>query len=349
MKNTLKALSIFALLIALVAIQPTAYATVNGGQNDTTSTTLSAAIPLGYTGQWCIASATGVVLPSLSGNTVGSYLMADKEAVQVQGQGTSSTCFRVRRGTLGTSASYSHANAAVVWVGNPAPSSGDTSRPYSGVFIPEPPVGTCTASAQYSLPLVVTGSATATALYAGETYYCTAGVWTRGISQNYTAQPYTMFSTLQAPGIPLATLAANVTDIAGQEWFSQLDVPFNATSTGACLLNGTTVTTDNWIFLLWDGSGKLIANTAVAGVVASGASTYTCQAWLAPINLQGPGTYYVGIQGNGTHATFYGYITGGPPTKYGTGIVAAGTFATLLNITPTTAFTTAVGPLMQLY
>jgi hypothetical protein len=351
--TTLNRISSLAFVLALAAIlafapAPVLAATVYGGSTDTTSTTLSAAIAANTTTQWCVASATGIVLPSLSGNAVGSYLMVDKEAAQVVRAGTSTTCFIVRRGTLGTSANYAHANAATVWVGNAAISSGDTSRPFTGAFVVTPPSGTCTASAQYALPVIVTGGDFNGTVYAGDTYYCTAGYWTKGVPQA-PPQPYTQFTTFTAPGIPLATLGSVVTDIAGQEWFSQINVEFNATSTGACLLNGTATGTDKWIFILWDAAGKIVANTAVAGVLASGSSTYTCQAWTAPINLQGPSTYFIGIQGNGTAATFYAYATAGVPTKYGTGIVAAGTFATLLPITPTTTFTTAVGPMFLMY
>jgi len=352
MRNILKLGPILALLAASAfTVQA---ATVYGGQVDTTNTTLSAAVAAQATQsgvfppQWCVASATGIVLPSLSGNTVGSYLFVDKEAAQVYGQGTSSTCFLVRRGALTTSANYAHASGATVWVGNPAVSSGDNSRPFSGAFIPEPPSGTCTASAQYSLPVIVTGSATAQGLYSGDVYYCRGGYWAKGDAQ-IPAAPYTSFTTLALPGIPLATMAASVTDVNGKVFYSQLSVPANATLTGACLLNAATATTDKVIYILWDGAGNVVATTALAGTTVSGASQYQCLAFTNKVNVQGPGTYFIGVQGNGTTSTFYAYTTGGNTTGYATAAVTGGTFGTIAAIAPSTTFHDVTGPLMSTY
>jgi hypothetical protein len=91
------------------------------------STTLSQSMIVSQT-QACLASATGVVVPSLTTGQTGSLLFIDRETLQVQGSGNSATCFRVFRGRIGTP-TQQHPNGSVVWIGNPATSTGDTSRP----------------------------------------------------------------------------------------------------------------------------------------------------------------------------------------------------------------------------
>src|SRR6266478_1076663 len=152
MNITLKALPILA-LAALLSLAPSASATTNGAQVDTVSTTLSAAIT-GTTNPICIASATGVVLPSLPGSASGSFLVVDNEVMQVHSNPTS-LCYQVTRGMYGSPVG-AHANAALVWVGNAASTSGDTSRPFTGgPFIMYAPSGPCVKNQQYTLPVIL--------------------------------------------------------------------------------------------------------------------------------------------------------------------------------------------------
>lgn len=136
------------------------------GQATTTSTTLSGAVSAPTpnsqgTTQWCLASATGVVLPSLAGGTLGSYFAVNQEIVQVTSQGATSTCFNVKRGQLGTSGNWAWPSGATVWVGVPAVSSGDPSRPFSpGAFIDVTPKGACVSTALYTTPLIASGGQT---------------------------------------------------------------------------------------------------------------------------------------------------------------------------------------------
>lgn len=176
MKNTLKIATLFA-LVAMAAF----------GQLTTTSTTLSAAVSAGTTSEWCIASATGVSVPSIGQN--GTILFTDKEAAQVTAAGSSSTCFRVKRGQLGTSAQAAHATGTAVWVGNAATSTGDPSRPFSGgPFITTAPSGSCDATAQYTLPLIVTGGAMS-GLAAGAQVSCVNSRWGTQSDRMYYVSP----------------------------------------------------------------------------------------------------------------------------------------------------------------
>jgi hypothetical protein len=169
-----KTISRFFLLLSLVASCALA-------QLSTTSTTLSSAIAASTTTQWCVASATGIVTPSLASSQNGSFLFVvdaggGGEAAQVTSAGSTSTCFNVRRGQLGTSSNASHASGATVYVGQPATSSGDTSRPFNGALVTRQPNGSCVRASQYTLPVIVTGGLAGTAI--GRVYDCINQQWT---------------------------------------------------------------------------------------------------------------------------------------------------------------------------
>jgi hypothetical protein len=185
-----------------------------------------------------------------------------------------------------------------------------------------------------------TGSFSSTLSVAGPT------TLTGGAVQSTVTSPFTAFTTYVAPGNLIAP--TTVTDTVGEYW-SQIFIPTNATLTGACLLNGSTVTTDKHIVFLANAAGTIIAHSNLTSVADSGASQYQCQAFTATIAVTGPQAYFVGTQPNGTTDTFSAYATGGAPTNYGTGLTTAATFGTLVNITPTVTFTTAEGPLMSVY
>ena len=146
------------------------------GQLTTPSTTLSTAVNTASSTQWCLASATGVILPNTASSASGSLLLVDREVAQVTGAGYSSTCFKVRRGQMG-SAVASHSAASTVWIGQPATSSGDTSRPFNGAFITSLPTGSCVAGDQYTLPVLFVGSASLGGI-PGTPYNCVENQWT---------------------------------------------------------------------------------------------------------------------------------------------------------------------------
>ena len=163
-----------------------------------------------------------------------------------------------------------------------------------------------------------------------------------------TATNYTQFTTFPM-NLALASYTS-VTDIAGQQWFSSLFIPNSVTLTGACFMVGSSPATDVVTVGLWSSTGTLLANGSLSGTVVAGAGTLQCQAFVTPVAVTGPGRYFVGLMGNSTHATeFLMYPAGSAPTQYATGITAAGSFGTMTNITPTSAFTAGQGPIMAVY
>jgi hypothetical protein len=338
-KKTLQILGMAALAAGLAS-----------AQLSTTNTTLTAAVSAG-TGfnnagvEWCLASATGVVVPSLASGTSGSILLADREAVQVLSQGATSLCFNVQRGIFGTSANASHSTGATVWVGAPAIGTGDTSRPFAGgVFTAAWPSGSCVRSAQYSLPMIFTGSA-GTDTPAGALLDCVAGIWVSAPPQINTVNPHSAFTTISPPN---AIAANSTTDVSGTVFFSQMIIPAPSVLTGACLLNGATVGTDKRIFVLWDAAGNVVANTTTSGATTATASKYQCVNFNSTVRVYGPMTYYIGIQSNGTTDTYLTYAANSAPNNYGTG-TKAGAFGTVPGITPSLTFTANQGPIMMVY
>lgn len=145
-----------------------------------------------------------------------------------------------------------------------------------------------------------------------------------------------------------------VAQTAFQINLTEIFVPFWNTWTGAALLNGTTVGTNNQVYWLFNTEGDMIAYTAIAGTLNAGASVFQKIAFTAPVTLA-PGRYFLGAQLDGNTATPRHVLAAfGAEPRSGT-IAATASFAASLTaltaaaITVPTTFTTAVPPIMQLY
>jgi len=292
MIKTSKILLAVAMLVAMAGL-------VFGQIPSAVSTTLTTSLTSSQN-VVCVASATGISVPSLAGGNLGSILLVDSEAMQVTAAGATSTCFKVKRGFYANStsnAAVAHGNSQKVWVLGLTTSTGDPSRPVS-------------------------------------------------TSQFLAQKPYQPFAVVATPTL-FGVATTSVTDVLGKFFYSAIEVDFNMIAQGACVLNGATVTTDKHIYYLWDATGTLIANTALAGVADAGnASIYQCQNFTLPIALQGPAQYFVGVQANGTTDNIQMYNTGAHNFPTGS---QAGTFGTGAAIAVTTTFTAAVGPFMTLF
>lgn len=273
-----------------------------------------------------LASVTGVTAAGAN-NAINTEIVIDREAMAVIG--VSGNQVTVLRGWNTTHATP-HNSGAVVWVGPPSFFFDDSGVPGQG------PSGACVRANELVLPHVH--------LPSGDIWDCVGATWQKGVNQP-TTKPFTSFTTL---AMPVAITATASTPASGKIWFSQLNVPVDAVLTGACLLNGATVGTDKVIYALYDSTGALVANTALAGVTTATASKYQCIPFTATVRVTGPQSYFIAAQGNGTADNYSLYATAGAPTNYATGS-QTGVFATLAPITPTSTFTAAVGPIMSVY
>jgi len=134
---------------------------------------------------------------------------------------------------------------------------------------------------------------------------------------------------------------------AGSVYFSEIYIPHWNVWKGIAVLNGTTASTDNLIGALYNTNGQLVANSALAGTLSANASTFEQLAFVTSV-LLAPGRYFGAVQCNGTTATTMKFVTANSNDKM-TGSTT-GVFGTLpTTITVPTTFTTAVGPVFQLY
>ncbi len=350
--NTIKKLAfLFALLLG--------FAQFAGAQTMLVTTTLSnaaqgmgsvnGATPTGNMSIVTLTSATGVSGPaantSLTSGLVATseaqtYLFVDRELMQVKA--VSGTTITVIRGMAGTGAP-SHASGALVFV-VPASAigvwSGDGFAAASQG--PSVPQGSCTRSNELYLPRIQFSS--------GVISDCVGGQWVNGDAAqtsrttNFELQfPPTGFTAYTSAGTSTAKAANTM-------YCTEFDVPYSKYVTGLGVMNGATATTDKEIAVLYDSSGNLLANSAVAGALASGASTYQKRAFTSPYYVVGPAQYFACVQGDsGTTATLNLIVTGTSDYLL-TQSYGSQTFATIpATITPPTTFTTAKGPLFFMY
>lgn len=154
------------------------------------------------------------------------------------------------------------------------------------------------------------------------------------------------------PNMPLGTAAltaagSSSVHVAGTLNVSEIFIPHWNTWKGLAVLNGTIVGTDNMLVALYGSNGALVANSAVAGTLSAGASTFQNRDFLTPVTLA-PGRYFCVVQSNGTTATTNKFVAANGVNVLTAAI--AGTFGTLpSNIAVPSTFTTAVGCVCQLY
>jgi len=319
MKKTLFTVLSVALLSALSFAQVTLV-----------PTTLSSAVSSTSTTTVVVAAATGLNSNSYAIAAGTSYLFIDGEFMAVNA--VNSTTLSVTRG-YGGSRAQKHASGAPVFVG-PA-NFFSQSRP--GVL----PGGACTRSDFPALPRPDIASQSV--------FDCLGGLIVVGqvnpqpqwkfLSPNPGAVLYTGVGTGSAGTAPGSTT----------QYCSEIDLPANQFLTGMAVLNGGTAATDKWIYALYDGSGNLLANTAVAGTTATGTNVYQQIAFTSKYFAVGPARYFGCLQGNGGGSSTVTMIKTGMQDTFLTKGVTGQTFGTLASFTVPTTFTTAVGPYWELY
>lgn len=143
-----------------------------------------------------------------------------------------------------------------------------------------------------------------------------------------------------------ASMGTDAASTAGSIYFSDMVLDRSMVSTGAGVLNGTTVGTDKVIYFLCDEAGTVLRTTALAGTLSAVADVFQEIAWTSPISLP-PGRYWVGFQVEGTTAAHQTIATLTYLNSTGS---AAGVWGTIpAAITPTTTTTAGVGPFFYLY
>jgi hypothetical protein len=340
----MKTLKAFLICFALLAL-----ASVSSAQTLLTTTTLSGAVPntvssaltTGSQSSLSVASATGISAPTPNtGNTYNTatsnaqtYLYVDRELMQVTG--VSGTTVNVIRG-VGSTAAASHASGALVFI-IPAAYTGGGNPRFGSV-----PEGSCTRTSELYLPHIQFTSGTISDCLGGQWVNGDASQTQRSVNFEYQYPP-TGFTAYSSSG-------TSTTKATNTMYCTEFDLNYSKQITGLAMMNGAATGTDKFLVALYDSGGNLLANSAVAGSVASGNSTYQKRAFTAPYYAVGPAQYFACAQGDsGTTATINLIVTGTSDyvlTKdYG-----SQTFGTVpATITPPTAFNTANGGLWFAY
>jgi hypothetical protein len=310
MKNINKSL----LFIGVLLVAASAFA-----QTILNNTTLSSAITSSQR-TMAVASVTGITAQT-------SFLLVDREMIDVRA--ISSTTLTTVRGANGTVA-VAHASGAVVLVIPPA------------AAVSTDPTGSCTRANQVYLPIVNSRT--------GVVSDCLGGQWINGDGTQTTRLVNSGYRFPDPGGTALTSLQTNGTAInaATEQECSEVDLPYNMMLTGIGILNGTTVATDKHLVILYDATGKVLANSATAGATTATASVYQKYAFTAKYFAVGPARYFACLQANGTTDTVRHSITAVNDNILA-GKITGVTFGTVAAITPPSTYTTALGPYFLLY
>jgi hypothetical protein len=338
MKNTLKIASLFVGLVLCASAF---------GQTILTMTTLSTAVPAtqssalttGQMGLVSVASATNIVAPGpvtslIAAPAVSTFLYVDRELMDVRG--ISGTTVTVVRGA-GSTGATSHASGALVFV-----IPGTAPWVNVGGQIQSIPAGSCTRVNELVLPRID--------LKTGTTSDCLGGQWINGDAVQSQRQTFNGFRFPDPGGTALTALETSGTAAAAatEIYCSEIDLPYSQLLTGLAPLNGTTVGTNKHFAILYDSNGKVLANTAVAGVTTAGASTYQKMNFVTQYYAVGPARYFACDGLNGTTDTIRHAATATNDNILG-GTITAQTFGTAAAITVPTTFTTIKVPYFMLF
>lgn len=127
----------------------------------------------------------------------------------------------------------------------------------------------------------------------------TSGTSTYAISDATPRLGAAKFTTVPVGSVAYGSMGTNAVHVAGTLYYGSVRVDRKLHAQGIGVLNGATVGTDNLLVALYDASGKLVANSAVAGAVTAGADAFQELAFVQEVDLE-PGEYFIGVQCNGT-------------------------------------------------
>lgn len=258
-----------------------------------------------------------------------TLLYIDRELIGVKAL-VSGTTWTVQRG-LASTRPQAHAVTTNLFLGPP-------SGNFSSSPLESEVSGSCTVSALVTLPLIYVKS--------GNIYDCQGSKWVRGVRAVTT--PWHVLSPV--PGnVDYTTINTNGTTLGTTTLYcTEVNLEASKLLTGIALLNGTTVGTHNHYVVLYDSGGRAVANSALAGALAAGASTYQEHAFVTPYYAVGPAQYFGCMQASGVTPTVRMAVTGLADNQLTKGQTGA-TFGTIPTLTVPTTFTTAVGPFIYLY
>lgn len=168
----------------------------------------------------------------------------------------------------------------------------------------------------------------------------TGGVAAAG---GYSVSPRLMHTGGNPPSV--STDFSDYTVVVTETIRAEVFVPANTSSTGVAIFNGSAVAGNLTAYLI-DSTGAQIAGVLTASTAQSGTDAYQRIPWSGgPYTLKGPATYWIAVQGNNTGAKVNTHTIGNFGADKQTGTV----YGTLTVAASPTTFTTALGPVADLY
>lgn len=143
-------------------------------------------------------------------------------------------------------------------------------------------------------------------------------------------------------GIATTTQGTDTTPVVTETYIARVFVPVNTRLTGFALLNGSAVA-GNVTVGLAGNTGTVIAQSA--STAQSGTASLQSIPFASPVDILGPGVYFVMVQFDSTSARFRSHTLGVFPTTKQT----SQTYGTLTSFTPPTSFTASQGPVGSTY
>lgn len=150
------------------------------------------------------------------------------------------------------------------------------------------------------------------------------------------------YSNIPIGSVAYGSLGTETTPVSGTIYWSSIQIPVDGTATAIACMNGGTAATDELIYGLYNSAGTLVANTALAGVTATGTDVFQSIDLTADYEIKA-GLYWVAWQTNGTTTRFRTVATATYINLLSDS--DTGTFGTLTALTVPTTFTADVAPI----
>jgi hypothetical protein len=142
---------------------------------------------------------------------------------------------------------------------------------------------------------------------------------------------------------PAVTSGTDATAVNTETYIVEVFVPVNTTLTGVSFINLAT-STGNVQFSLANSAGTVITAAQTASTAAGTSAAYQQVAFATPYAAVGPAKYFILMQNSGSN--HYRAHTIG---NFGASKKTGETFGTFTNVTAPTTFTTALGPVADVY
>ena len=230
-----------------------------------------------------------------------------------------------------------HPSGSLVW----------SARPDNLGTKPVDQQGACTRNQQIALPKVNA--------FTGNVTDCIGGRW---VSGKFLFEPPFRVPSPDPGGVLYTGINGSGTAVGATTMYcTEINLMGNKLLTGLSVLNGTTVTGNLRYVALFDSTGSLLVNSALAGQASVTASVYENYPFVNTASTPvagtyfavGPAQYFACLQDNAVGSTTVRMAVTGQADQFLTKGTTGATFGTIPAFTVPTTFTTAVGPYFSMY